>query len=167
MPRTLTIRGLSDAVLDRPRARAAAGRRSLNSELLTVLEAAAGSKTPADGPDLPDANAVREPSREHGSAVAPDLLDEIDGGALAAVCRRFNIRRLDVFGSLADGSAQPYSDADVIVEFEPGLTPGFDIVRIAEALRPVFGGRRVDLYTPRELRRLRDRVTARTLYVAG
>jgi uncharacterized protein len=83
------------------------------------------------------------------------------------VCRRYHIRRLDVFGSLADGSAQPYSDADVIVEFEPGRTPGFDIVRIAEALRPVFGGRRVDLHTPRELRRLRDRVTARTLYGAG
>jgi predicted nucleotidyltransferase/plasmid stability protein len=170
MPRTLTVRGLSDAVLDRLRARAAAGRRSLNSELLTILEAAAGSATPERSPDSPrTAGSVRERDRVYAAAGAPDLLAGLDRGALAALCRRHHIVRLDVFGSVADGSAQPWSDADVIVEFEPGRTPGFDIVRIAEALRPLFGGRRVDLYTSRELHRVRDGVTrgARTLYAAG
>lgn len=164
--RTLTVRGVSDAILERLRARAASSRRSLNGELLVILEAAVGESPPEQRPDS-IARAGSEAVPRYGLA-APDLLDEVDRDALAMVCRRHHIRRLDVFGSLADGSARPDSDADVIVEFEPGRTPGFDIVRIAEALRPVFGGRRVDLVTPRELGRLRDRVmpSAVTLYAA-
>jgi hypothetical protein len=59
---------------------------------------------------------------------------------------------------------------DVLVDFEPGLTPGFGIVRVAEALGPIFGGRRVDLVTRRGLApRLRDGIvaSARALYAAG
>ncbi|MBR9990726.1 MAG: nucleotidyltransferase domain-containing protein, partial [Gemmatimonadetes bacterium] len=72
-------------------------------------------------------------------------------------------------GSLVRGDALPDSDVDVIVDFAPGITPGFGIVHVADALRPVLGGRRVDLVTRRGLSpRMRDHVlsSAKTLYAA-
>jgi predicted nucleotidyltransferase len=74
-----------------------------------------------------------------------------------------------VFGSHARRDARPDSDVDVVVDFAPGATPGLGIVRVADALRPVLGGRRVDLVTRRGLApRLREQILsgARTLYVA-
>ena len=44
---------------------------------------------------------------------------------LAGFCRRHHIRRLALFGSvLRPGDFQPDSDVDVLVDFEPGHTPG-------------------------------------------
>jgi predicted nucleotidyltransferase len=40
--------------------------------------------------------------------------------AMPALQRRFGVRSLFVFGSLARGEATPHSDADVLVRFEPG-----------------------------------------------
>jgi uncharacterized protein len=38
---------------------------------------------------------------------------------IAALCRRFRVRRLELFGSAADGSFDPASsDLDFVVEFE-------------------------------------------------
>ncbi|MBI4334646.1 MAG: nucleotidyltransferase [Chloroflexi bacterium] len=70
--------------------------------------------------------------------------------------------RATVFGS-SDG------DVDVLVEFEPGRTPGFAFVGIQEELSEVLG-RKVDLNTPACLSRyFRDRVVqeAKVLYNAG
>lgn len=40
--------------------------------------------------------------------------------AIAALCRRAGVRRLDVFGSAASGRFDPlHSDIDLIVEFTP------------------------------------------------
>ena len=42
---------------------------------------------------------------------------------LARLCRRFQVRRLDLFGSASGGNFDPSrSDADLLVEFEPGDT---------------------------------------------
>ena len=38
---------------------------------------------------------------------------------LSALCRRYRVRRLDVFGSAATGKARADSDIDLLVEFEP------------------------------------------------
>lgn len=38
---------------------------------------------------------------------------------LSALCRRYRVRRLDVFGSAATGTAHAGSDIDLLVEFEP------------------------------------------------
>lgn len=191
--RTLTLRRVPDATLERLRARAAAHRRSLNGELLDILDhAVRGELAPDDasgeGAAVSSAGRVREAAATYAEALSagatagdavtqaeparaePDLLEQIDPVAIAAVCRRFHIRWLAVFGSHARGDARPDSDVDVVVDFAPGRTPGFGIVRVAHALRPVFGGRRVDLVTRRGLApRLRDRVvaSARTLYDAG
>jgi predicted nucleotidyltransferase len=84
---------------------------------------------------------------------------EIPRERLAALCSRRHIRRLSFFGSILRDDFGPDSDVDVLVEFEPGHTPGWEIVDIAEELSTVFGGRRVDLVNPRYLNhRLRDRV---------
>lgn len=165
--RTLTIRGVSDAILERLRARAEASRRSLNGELLTILDQAAAAESPASAPVL----AVREaaPAYADAAELESTLLADVDRRALAEVCRRHDIEWLAVFGSHARGDARPDSDVDVVVDFVAGMTPGFGIVRVAEALRPVLGGTRVDLVTRRGLApRLREQILsqAQTLYAA-
>ena len=164
--RTLTIRGVADAVLERLRARAAANRRSLNSELLAILDRAAD----AESAPPPPPGTVREPAAAPDAARPADiLLAHVDRGALEDVCRRHHIVWLAVFGSLTRGDARADSDVDVVVDFAPGMTPGFGIIRVADALRPVLGGRRVDLVTRRGLSpRLREQIlsAAQTLYAA-
>ncbi len=44
---------------------------------------------------------------------------------LAEFCQRNHILRLALFGSAIRGGFGPKSDLDVLVEFEPGRTPGF------------------------------------------
>jgi uncharacterized protein len=172
--RSLTIRGIPDAVLARLRARAAREHRSLNGEVLAILACAAAEDASSPRP------AVAETAPEYGPAetaagsaaahpAAVSLLDAVDRDALAGVCRRHRIHWLAVFGSHARGDARADSDVDVVVEFAPGMTPGLGMIRVAEALRPVLGDRRVDLVTRRGLApRLRDRVLseARELYAA-
>ena len=74
---------------------------------------------------------------------------DIPAAALAAVCRRHRVRRLSLFGSVARGEARPDSDVDLLVEFEPGQTPGyFTYGAIAEELGGLVApGRYVDLVT--------------------
>ena len=61
--------------------------------------------------------------------------------AIAEVCRQFGVRRLEVFGSAADGSFDPQrSDVDFLVEFQPDVDLGpwlsryFDLQAALEAL---------------------------------
>ena len=50
-------------------------------------------------------------------------------------CWPHGIRRRSLFGSAAKGTAQPDSDADLLVEFAPGATPSFlDIAGIEAEL---------------------------------
>ncbi|MGH7103997.1 MAG: nucleotidyltransferase family protein, partial [Acetobacteraceae bacterium] len=83
-----------------------------------------------------------------------------DPDALAAVCRRYRIRRLSLFGSTLAGTSRSDSDVDLLVEFEPGATPG--LIRlggIAGELSELLGGREVDLRTAGDLSRyFRDEV---------
>ena len=83
-----------------------------------------------------------------------------DPDALAALCRRNGIRRLSRFGSVAAGTARPDSDVDLLVEFAPGMVPGFlDLAAIEMELSALLEGRRVDLRTAQELSRyFRDEV---------
>ncbi len=74
--------------------------------------------------------------------------------AIEALCRRFNVARLEVFGSAADDTFDPASsDLDFLVEFQP-LDPG----SLADAyfgllaeLQRLFS-RKVDLVTPKAIR---------------
>jgi predicted nucleotidyltransferase len=73
---------------------------------------------------------------------------------VAAFCRQHHIRRLALFGSALREDFGPESDIDVLVEFEPGHTPGLlGIARMEMELSSTLGGRKVDLRTPEDLSR--------------
>ena len=79
---------------------------------------------------------------------------------LRALCVRHHIARLSVFGSATRDDFTPESDVDLLVEFEPGKTPGLAFFSIRRELAELLG-REVDLLTPRGLdKRIRDRVLA-------
>jgi predicted nucleotidyltransferase len=89
---------------------------------------------------------------------------------LAAFCRKNNIRKLAFFGSVLRDDFRPDSDIDVLVEFEPGHTPGFAFITIQDELSRLLGGREVDLVTPKFLNhRIRKRVEmeASVAYIQG
>lgn len=73
---------------------------------------------------------------------------------LAALCRRFGVRRLEIFGSGATGGfRQDTSDLDFLVEFEPPAGPGYAdrYFGLLEALEALFG-RPVDLVVASAIR---------------
>lgn len=78
-----------------------------------------------------------------------DIAEKRD--AIAALCRRFGVTRLEVFGSAARGADfdPERSDADFLVEFEevPGLSALNQHFGFAEALEKLLG-RSVDLVKP-------------------
>jgi predicted nucleotidyltransferase len=93
-----------------------------------------------------------------------------DAEALAALCRRHDISRVSLFGSVLKGTAGPASDVDLLLEFMPGSTPGLLALAAIEAeFSALLGGRRVDLRTAADLsRHFRDDVisTAALQYAA-
>ncbi len=96
------------------------------------------------------------------------LLKTVPPAALSEICRRYGVRRLSIFGSSLKGTRRPDSDLDLIAEFQPGRTPGFAFVRLAEELSKLFG-MQVDLHTAGSLSRyFRGEVLseARELYAA-
>jgi len=75
-------------------------------------------------------------------------------------CRRHHIRKLALFGSVLRDDFRPDSDVDVLVEFEPGRTPGLAFFGMEIELSEILG-RRVDLNTAGFLSKyFRDRVLA-------
>lgn len=69
-----------------------------------------------------------------------------DQARLDAICARYRVKRLRLFGSTADGTARASSDVDLLVEFIPGEAPGaFALVDLQDELSALFGGRQVDL----------------------
>ena len=93
----------------------------------------------------------------------------IDPEKIAAFCRKHRIRKLSLFGSVLRDDFHAGSDVDVLVEFEPDVRIGWDIVDIEDELTNLLG-RKVDLRTPDELSRyIRRRVMdgAEPLYVQG
>jgi predicted nucleotidyltransferase len=59
---------------------------------------------------------------------------------IAPLCRRFRVRRLDLFGSTASGKAGADSDLDFLVEFEP-MDQGYAdaYFGLLESLQSLFG----------------------------
>jgi predicted nucleotidyltransferase len=113
---------------------------------------------------------VRASSNAKGGMVH-DLV-EAKRAEVQALCRRFGVRRLDVFGSAVSESFDPAaSDIDVLVEFEAG--PDFDYVAsyfgLKEGLEELLR-RPVDLVTVTSIRnpffRAEVMRTRETLYAA-
>ena len=73
--------------------------------------------------------------------------------AIAELCRRFGVRRLDLFGSAATGRFDPErSDLDFLVEFDQPSTGGLSspYFCLLKALEDLFE-RKVDLVLERNL----------------
>lgn len=86
---------------------------------------------------------------------------------IAELCQQYHIRKLSLFGSVLRDDFRPDSDIDVLVEFEPGHTPGFAFIDIQDQLSEMLG-RQVDLNTPQDLSRyFRNQVIeeAKAIYV--
>jgi predicted nucleotidyltransferase len=88
--------------------------------------------------------------------------------ALATVCRRYGVRRLQLFGSTARGEDRPDSDVDLLVEYEPGHVETLENMTVLEdELSVLFDGRPIDMAKPKDVHwYIREDVlaSARVLY---
>jgi len=94
---------------------------------------------------------------------------EIPQNELAAFCRRHQVTRLALFGSVVGGKFTPESDVDLLVTFSPDARVGFlKLSRMQRELARLLG-RPVDLVPESGLKPLiRDDVLAssREIYAA-
>jgi uncharacterized protein len=106
-------------------------------ELASMLDKTAGS-TPT----------LHEHAAEY--TVEPSgRLPEIDRKALAAICRRYKVKKMALFGSAARGELRPDSDVDLLVEFKPKQGPSlWGLTDMQDTLSPLFGGRPVHIAGP-------------------
>jgi predicted nucleotidyltransferase len=105
--------------------------------------------------------AARNAIRPDSSALLSRRL-KINQPELNGFCRLNQIQKLSLFGSVLRDDFKPESDIDVLVEFQPGKTPGFlKMAGMEEELSGIIGGRKVDLRTPQDLScHFRSRVLA-------
>ncbi len=93
---------------------------------------------------------------------------EIPSQEIAELCRRFKVREMAIFGSAARGELHAGSDIDIMVEFQPDATTGWEFFELEEQLERILA-RKVDLGTKASLKlwvrpsALRD---ARIIYAA-
>jgi uncharacterized protein len=110
---------------------------------------------------------ARRVSEYEGMEIRPGV--QLDDAALASFVARHAIRRLALYGSVLRDDFRPDSDIDVLVEFEPGRSPGLLALAAMELELGDLVGSEVELRTYGDLSRFfRDRVreTARELYAA-
>ena len=71
---------------------------------------------------------------------------------IVALCQKWKVHELSLFGSAARGEMRPESDVDVLVTFAPDVRwSSFDLIDMQEELRELFG-REVDLVEKKALR---------------
>jgi predicted nucleotidyltransferase len=93
---------------------------------------------------------------------------EVDADQLDALCRRYGVAALFLFGSVARGDDRPGSDPDLLCDTAPGARLGWEMDDFADELAALFG-RLVDLVSRRAINpRLRGKIVhdARPLYAA-
>jgi uncharacterized protein len=112
-------------------------------ELASILEKCAGAPPVLESPLA--SYDVASGRRGSGSIHVP-------ARAIAALCRRYGVKKMSLFGSAARGELGPESDVDLLVEFRrDSKTSSLDMVDMQAELSSLFGGRRVDLASPRIL----------------
>lgn len=81
----------------------------------------------------------------------------------------FDVKRMDIFGSIARGTSAPSSDIDLLVEFnDPGRDPAKRFFGLLHSLEDALG-RQVDLLTAGSLRNpyFRERVLRERVLIYG
>ena len=80
-----------------------------------------------------------------------------------SVCESHPVARVEVFGSIAQGTARAGSDVDLLVEFLPDATPGlFEMGSLKEDLEERLGCR-VDLLSRRAVEKSRNAIRRRAI----
>ena len=86
---------------------------------------------------------------------------EIQSATLNALCRKYEVRELALFGSAARGEQNAGSDLDFLVEFEPQARIGFLALSSLSRELSLLTHRRVDLVPKAGLKQtIRDEVLA-------
>jgi len=78
---------------------------------------------------------------------------DLKHGSVVALCRKYAVASLQLFGSGTSGDWGPTSDLDFLVTFKPQANGSLAdrFLSLAEELEALFG-RRVELITPRSIR---------------
>jgi len=84
----------------------------------------------------------------------PPSLDQLRR-QLLPFCRKHPIARLEVVGSVTDGTASPASDVDLMVTFDPGVRVGKEFFAMALELEEILG-RQVDLVERAAIERMKN-----------
>lgn len=80
----------------------------------------------------------------------------VDKAQVSAFCRKYQVRRLALFGSVLRADFRPDSDVDVLVQFRPGTRHSlFTLSRMEDELRRIFD-REVDLVDQAAIERSRN-----------
>src|SRR5512145_3203728 len=97
---------------------------------------------------------ANQPERAVRMDAIPSMIEERIGSLTAVqdFGRRYPIQWLALFGSVLRDDFTADSDIDVLVEFEPDVPIGWEIVSMQAELSRIVG-RRVDLHTPDSLSR--------------
>lgn len=91
---------------------------------------------------------LRQPQANYAVASQSAAL-AIPRKEIAALCRRYGVKKLALFGSAARGELTPESDVDLMVEFGPASKVSlWDMPKLQEEFSALFGRRRVDLVPP-------------------
>ena len=73
-------------------------------------------------------------------------LPELDRRALGAICRKYGVKKMSLFGSAARGELRPDSDVDLLVEFKRSSKTGlFELVHMQDELSPLFAKRTIQI----------------------
>ncbi len=81
---------------------------------------------------------------------------------LVAFCTRWRLTEFSFFGSVLRDDFGPDSDIDVIIDFEPGYTPGLAFADLCMELEQLLG-RKVDVVTRNGLAHARDSISKRAI----
>ena len=108
---------------------------------------------------------------DHPQSAVPPSLSELKN-RLVPFCQNHGVARLEVFGSVARGEANPGSDIDLLITFRPEVQLGWDFFALQDELEALLGSR-VDLLTrrsveqdPNSIRRRSILGSTRELYAA-
>lgn len=118
----------------------------------------------------PAAPVLQQPRAEYAVSARPAKL-RIPKKAIAALCRKYGVRKLSLFGSAARGEMKPESDVDLMLEFDPASkTSLWDYPAMQEDFSALFDHRKVEFASPEILRNPFRRKTIlpdlKTLYEA-
>ena len=118
----------------------------------------------------PAAPVLQQPRAEYAVGARPARL-RIPKKEIAALCRKYGVKRLSLFGSAARGEMKPESDVDLMLEFDPASkTSLWDYPAMQEDFSALFDHRKVEFASPEILRNPFRRKTIlpdlKTLYEA-